>query len=354
VEIGRIGQLRAIDGLCEKKGVLISGFLWDYLNMNSSSSPKVRISRTTKSIALCTAAGLTMLVFSSGPVSADENSGQAGELGLSESLDVDFEVKSYGVAAGLFEGVASVYKPSYTAGLKMKGPVRVVTEDVTVVKGKVKGGNTDVSASYGTKAKGFTVYEKVTGTGWPSDIEVMGLLDSYQKAGKVKIEVGPPGNKSEVVAQKWCAPKDGGDCSEENSADGAISFTVGKKLSDDMDAGKKGSVMAGTDIVIESMGLPTEEVMEIASSMFRIPPGFIEVGRGLLTRAMNIACETVQGQLTFAATERLRVLGSIEVMVRVVSRDGVPVAAAPPPRGSLSIDVTLVGGRVTECVGRFN
>lgn len=332
-----------------KKGVLISGFLWNYFYMNPSSSPRVRVSRTTKSVALCTAAGLTMLMFSSGPVSADENSDQSGELGLSESLDVDFEVKSYGVAAGLFEGVANVYKPSYTAGLKMKGPVRVVTEDVTVVKGKVTGGNTDVSASYGTKAKGFTVYEKVTGTGWPADVEVMGLPDSYQKVGKVKIEVGPPDNKSEVVATTSCNATYRGDCYF-----GAISFTVGKKLSDDMDAGKKGSVMAGTDIVIESVGLPTEEVMEIASSMFRFPPAFIEAGRALITRAINAACETFQGQLTFAATERLRVLGSIEVMVRVVSRDGVPVAAAAPPRGATSIDVTLVGGRVTECVGIIN
>lgn len=332
-----------------KKGVLISGFLWDYLKMNSSSFPKVRISRTTKSIALCTAAGLTMLVFSSGPVSADENSGQAGDLGLSESLDVDFKVKSYGVAAGLFEGVANVHKPSYTAGLKMKGPVRVVTEDVTVVKGKVTGGNTDVSASYGTKAKGFTVYEKVTGTGWPSDVEEMGLLDSHQKVGKVKIEVGPPDNKSEVVATTSCNATYKGDCYF-----GAISFTVGKKLSDDMDAGKNGSVMAGTDIVIESTGLPPEEVMEIASSMFRVPPGDIEAARALVTRAMNTACETLKGQLTFAATERLSVLRGIYVMVRVVSRDGVPVAAAAPPRGAASIDVTLVGGRVTECVGRIN
>jgi len=333
--------------------------------MNSSSSPKVRISRTTKSIALCTAAGLTMLVFSSGPVSADENSGQAGELELSEFLDVDFEVKSYGVAAGLLEGLANVYKPSYTAGLKMKGPVRVVTEDVTVVKGKVKGGNTDVSASYGTKAKGFTVYEKVTGTGWPSEIEVMGL-NSYQKAGKVKIEVGPPDNKSEVVAQKWCAPTYRGNCYEENSVYGAISYTVGKKLSDDMDAGKKGSVMAGTDIVIESMGLPPEEVMEIASStsrispgdIFRLPPRESEAWRRLLTRAINTTCEDLKRQLTFGAPERLRnswvrILGSILITVTVVSRDGEPVAAAPPPRGP-SIDVTFVGGRVTECVGRIN
>ena len=332
-----------------KKGVLISGFLWDYLNMNSSSSPKVRISRTPKSIALCTAAGLTMLVFSSGPVSADENSDQSGELGLSESLGVDFEVKSYGVAAGLFEGVANVYKPSYTAGLKMKGPVRVVTEDVTVVKGKVTGGNADVSASYGTKAKGFKVYEKVTGTGWPADIEVGELLDSYQKVGKVKIEVGPPDNKSEVVATTSCNATYKGDCYF-----GAISFTVGKKLSDDMDAGMKGSVMAGTDIVIESVGLPPEEVMEIASSMFRLPPGLIEAGRALMTRAINTACETLQGQLTFSATERLNVLRGLYVVVRVVSRDGVPVAAAAPPRGVSSIDVTLVGGRVTECVGRIN
>lgn len=331
-----------------KKGVLISGFLWDYLNMNSSSSPKVRISRATKSIALCTAAGLTMLVFSSGPVSADENSGQSGDLGLSESLDVDFKVKSYGVAAGLFEGVANVYKPSYTAGLKMKGPVRVVTEDVTVVKGKVNGGNTDVSASYGTKAKGFTVYEKVTGTGWPADIELMGLIDSYQKVGKVKIEVGPPDNKSEVVATTSCNATYRGDCYF-----GAISFTVGKKLSDDMDAGMKGSVMAGTDIVIESTGLPTEEVMQIASSMFRFPPGVIEAGQALLTRAMNTACKSLRG-VPFSATERLSVLRGIYVMVRVVSRDGVPVAAAAPPSGAASIDVSLVEGRVTECVGRIN
>lgn len=289
-----------------------------------------------------------MLVFSSGPVLADENSGQSGDLGLSESLDVDFQVKSYGVAAGLFEGVANVYKPSYTAGLKMKGPVRVVTEDVTVVKGKVTGGNTDVSASYGTKAKGFTVYEKVTGTGWPSDVEVMGLLDSYQKVGKVKIEVGPPGNKSEVVATTSCNATYRGDCYF-----GAISFTVGKKLSDDMDAGMKGRLMAGTDIVIESTGLPPEEVMEIASSMFRLPPGVIEAGRALVTRAMNTACNTLRG-VPFSATERLSVLRGIYVMVRVVSRDGVPVAAAALPVGAAYIDVTLVEGRVTECVGRIN
>ena len=58
--------------------------------MNSSSSPKVRISRTTKSMALCTAAGLTMLVFSSGPVSADENSDQSDKQ-MIEFLDVDIE-----------------------------------------------------------------------------------------------------------------------------------------------------------------------------------------------------------------------------------------------------------------------
>lgn len=327
-----------------KKGKLIAGLLWDYLNMNSSSSPKVRISRTTKSIALCTAAGLTMLVFSSGPVSADENSGQSGDLGLNESLDVDFQVKSYGVAAGLFEGVANVYKPSYTAGLKMKGPVRVVTEDVTVVKGKVTGGNTDVSASYGTKAKGFTVYEKVTGTGWPADIELMGLIDSYQKAGKVKIEVGPPSNKSEVVATTSCNATNRGDCYF-----GAISFTVGKKLSDDMDAGMKGSVMAGTDIVIVSTGLPTEEVMEIASSMTRIPPS-----RGLQTLLINAACDSLKLQRPFSGTELLRVIYGGYLTVRVVSRDGVPVAAAAPPRGATSIDVTLVEGRVTECVRSNN
>ena len=335
-----------------KKGVLISGFLWDYLNMNSSSSPKVRISRTTKSIALCTAAGLTMLVFSSGPVSADENSGQSGDLGLSESLDVDFKVKSYGVAAGLFEGVANVYKPSYTAGLKMKGPVRVVTQDVTVVKGKVTGGNTDVSASYGTKAKGFTVYEKVTGTGWPADIEVGELLDSYQKVGKVKIEVGPPDNKSEVVATTSCNATyrgDRGDCHF-----GAISLTVGKKLSDDMDAGMKGSVMAGTDIVIESTGLPTEEIMEIASSMTRIPPSFQRIPPSFQTVVTDAACSALRRPRPISETELLTFMNGSYVMVRVVSRDGVPVAAAAPPRGVPSIDITLVEGRVTECVGRIN
>ena len=331
-----------------KKGMLISGFLWDCFNMNSSSSPKVRISRTPKSIALCTAAGLTMLVFSSGPVSADENSDQSGELGLSESLGVDFEVKSYGVAAGLFEGVANVYKPSYTAGLKMKGLVRVVTEDVTVVKGKVTGGNADVSASYGTKAKGFKVYEKVTGTGWPADIEVGELLDSYQKVGKVKIEVGPPDNKSEVVATTSCNATYKGDCYF-----GAISFTVGKKLSDDMDAGMKGSVMAGTDIVIESTGLPPEEVMQIASSMYPLPPGAIEAATARVMQEMNTKCNTLRG-VPFSGTERLEVLRRNVVMVRVVNRDGVPVAARALPVGAASIDVTLVEGRVTECVGRIN
>ncbi|MCX6422155.1 MAG: hypothetical protein NT180_07285 [Actinobacteria bacterium] len=338
-------------------------------------------SGVSRVVAICGAAALAMVAISSvSPAHASDRSvkSEKAEYIQPKSYDVDHSHKRYTAAAQLMDGAAVVYHPTYTAGLKMTSQVKVVSEDLQVIKGKIAGGKTYVGASYGTEDRGYTIHEKLVGTYWPSDEEEIffcaGIemcnpwmldliqigwpeMESWGKVGKVKLTVGAPGEKSTVTAQVYAQCGVMSSTSQAQEAEelrckksdvvngGLISYTVKKSGS-----GRNNRAATGTHVVIDSRGINYNELTKIAEGVQPAAKPEADANRDSLQLLVPILNRSIcKKAIEVGTLERARYIAAANgYSVRPRSFDGEPVMGTADWRMD-RINVDIVDDRIVGC-----
>ena len=345
--------------------------------MNTRQMSAILRSGKARAVAICGASALALVAMS--PVSALEPSDDSVKSDTAKyiqplSFDVD-DSFTYNAAAQLMDGAAVVFKPTYTAGLERVGKIDVATDGLLVTDGRIAGGDTNISARYGTKKENFTVHEKVGGTNWSSDegelffcagIEMCNrnwwrdfptINPEWDSVGTTQLTFGEPGEESTVTARVFakCNEKPSGSqsqeeeasCDESDVVDGAIiSYTVMGTESDRKNRDKDDQVMSSTNIVIDAKGLSYSELKSVAESMTPVSPRASKASLFFVPVTMLSTCEQAVAAGTFEAARQ--VADANGFAVRVSSIDGEPLMNTADWRMD-RINVEIVGGRVASC-----
>jgi hypothetical protein len=338
-------------------------------------------------VAICGATALAMVAISSvSAIHASEDPVTSGktEYIQPKSYDVNNSYKTYAAAAQLMDGAAVVYQPTYTASLKRTSKVKVVSNDLEVTNGKIAGGETYVGASYGTKAQGFTVNEKLVSTNWYNlpeqeifwcaGIEMCNgewwrdfptLNPEWGKVGNVKLTVGEPdttGVQSTVIAQVYakCGVKSSTSQAQEagnlrcEKSDvvngGLVSYTVKKSGSASKNRAEDDKAKTGTNVVVEARGINFDELTNVASSMQPTPTPTVDMNKGLWQFLVPISHRsTCREGIEFGTlADAIQIAKANGLRVGIVSIDGIPQTVTADWRMD-RVNFTVVGGRVVSC-----
>jgi hypothetical protein len=355
--------------------------------VSTDMSSSVFRSGKSRAVAICAATALAMVAISS--VSALHASDDPVTSGKTEyiqpkSYDVNNSYKSYAAAAQLMDGAAVVYRPTYTAGLKRTSKVKVVSNDLEVTNGKIVGGETYVGASYGTKAQGFTVHEKLVGTDWRSSpeeelffcagIEMCNpewwrdfptLNPEWGKVGNVKLTVGEPdttGVQSTVIARVYAKcgvksstsqPQEAADlrCEKSDVVNGGlVSYTVKKSGSESKNVAADDKAKTGTNVVVEAKGINFDELTNVASSMQPAPTPTVDINEGLWQLLVPISHRSTcrEGIESGTLADARQIAKANGLRVEITSIDGIPQMVTGDWRTD-RVRFTVVGGRVVDC-----
>lgn len=173
--------------------------------------------------------------------------------------DVVVNASNYGRATTVLGDSAVLWRPTYTASLRRKGPIDVIAY------GKPAKRATFAGATYGKRIPSFTIAQKGAQTRWaatPVDHENQALVAS------VPIRIGDPGSKRVVRARVYanCAGEDRPTrrCTEADVARFGGTIVLLARTSVD---GKP----QATDIRLDSNGLSYRQLLRVARGL--VPAG---------------------------------------------------------------------------------
>lgn len=118
----------------------------------------------------------------------------AGVSSAVAARDVVTGATNYGRAATALSQEVVLWRPTYTAALRRKGPIDVIAY------GKDRKRSTFVGSTYGKRVPSFTLAQKSSDTNWaatPVEYANQGLVAS------VPIRIGAPGSKRQVRARVY-------------------------------------------------------------------------------------------------------------------------------------------------------
>ncbi len=271
-----------------------------------------------------------------------------------DSVDtsVQADVESWQEAADLLGPAGSLWRPSYTAGLKQDGTIDVVAEGITMKDGAVTGGSTFAGSSYGSSRKEkVTIVEKWAQTDWAADPET-----DIRRAlvGSATISLGDPGTKVDVPAKIYanCYTKAlSGDAPPPPKSLRCTKADVRKYGGTLEMTARPSSTMGGpswSTILIDAEGLSYKQLVRVASSLQQVPGDYSMDGLELVGSAemRGICGQMVGARMSLDAAQAFAQQSGYTV--RPGSIDGVGQALTMDFRTD-RVTVTLEGGVVTGC-----
>jgi len=271
-----------------------------------------------------------------------------------EAVDtaVEADVDTWQEAADALGPAGSVWSPSYTAGLKRRGPIDVVAEGITMKDGAVTGGSTFVGSTYGSgRTDKVTIAEKWAQTDWAADPQT-----DIRRApvGRVTVSLGDPGTKVDVPAKIYanCYTKAlSGDAPPPPKSLRCTKADVRKYGGTLEMTARPSSTMGGpswSTILIDTEGLSYKQLVRVASSLQQVPGDYSMDGLELVGSAemRGICGQMVDGGMSF--DEAVALAEANRYIARIVSIDGeflMVTADFAPNRYGLS----MTNGRVTGC-----
>ena len=181
----------------------------------------------------------------------------------SAARDVVTGSSNYGRAVAALGDDVALWRPTYTAGLRRKGPIDVIAF------GKKSKRASFAGSTYGKRVPSFTIAQKSAADRWaatPVDRTSQGLVDT------VAIRMGAPGNKRVVRVRVYA------DCR------GATSGRMNQRRCAPTDVARFGGsleVLARTfgpagplasDVRIDSQGLSYAQLIRIAKGLVPVQP----------------------------------------------------------------------------------
>ena len=265
------------------------------------------------------------------------------------AVDTSTTATSWGQAAAQLGIAGSLWRPANTAGLRLRGPISVVTDNLAFANGSPTAGDTYAGATYGKGKRSFTIGEKWANTGWAADPPPS---TERAKVGTITIRLGEPGTqiavKATISADCFVQPKNadpkplpkGFRCapSDVKTYGGLLQMTA-----------KPASTMTApgnTSIFIDSTGLSYGELVAIARSLVQVGPSGGNDGAG--SAQMKAMCQQmVDGRMTLAQAQAFSTANGYGT-VRAGTVDGQPQALTMDYRWD-RFTVDLVNGAVTAC-----
>jgi hypothetical protein len=271
-----------------------------------------------------------------------------------DSVDtsVQADVESWQEAADLLGPAGSLWRPSYTAGLKQDGTIDVVAEGITMKDGAVTGGSTFAGSTYGSSRKEkVTIVEKWAQTDWAADPET-----DIRRAlvGSATISLGDPGTKVDVPAKIYanCYTKAlSGDAPPPPKSLRCTKADVRKYGGTLVMTARPSSTMGApgrSTLQIDADGLSYKQLVRVASSLQQVPGDYSMDGLELVGSAemRGICGQMVGDRMSLDAAQAFAQQSGYTV--RPGSIDGVGQALTMDFRTD-RVTVTLEGGVVTGC-----
>jgi len=263
-----------------------------------------------------------------------------------EAVDtaVEADVDTWQEAADALGPAGSVWSPSYTAGLKRRGPIDVVAEGITMKDGAVTGGSTFVGSTYGSgRTDKVTIAEKWAQT----DIR-------RAPVGRVTVSLGDPGTKVDVPAKIYanCYTKAlSGDAPPPPKSLRCTKADVRKYGGTLVMTARPSSTMGApgrSTLQIDADGLSYKQLVRVASSLQQVPGDYSMDGLELVGSAemRGICGQMVADRMSFDVAQAFAQQSGYSV--RAGSIDGEGQAVTTDFRTD-RVTVNLVGGVVTGC-----
>jgi hypothetical protein len=181
----------------------------------------------------------------------------------SAARDVVTGSTNYGRAVTALGDDLALWRPTYTAGLRRKGPIDVIAY------GKKSKRASFAGSTYGKRVPSFTIAQKNAADRWaarPVDRTSQGLVDT------VAIRMGAPGSKRVVRARVYADCRAAGDartnqrrCTRADVARFGGTLEVLARTFDD------GGPLA-SDVRIDSQGLSYSQLLRIAKGLVPVTP----------------------------------------------------------------------------------
>jgi len=277
----------------------------------------------------------------------------AASIGISatpaQAVDTSTTASGWEQAAAQLGIAGSLWQPARTQGLKLRGPITVLSDNLAFADGSPTAGDTYAGATYGKGKRTFTIGEKWANTGWAADPPPS---TERARVGTVTIMLGDPGMQTQVkatisadcfVQPKNADPKPlpkGFRCkpSDVKTYGGLLEMTA-----------KPASTMTApgnTSIFIDATGLSYGELIAIAKSLGQVGPTGGNDGAG--SAQMKAMCQQmVDGKMTLAQAQAFSTANGYGT-VRAGTIDGQPQAVTMDYRWD-RFTVTLVNNAVTGC-----
>lgn len=265
------------------------------------------------------------------------------------AVDTSTKATGWDQAAARLGIAGSLWRPTRTQGLALKGQISVLSDNLAFANGAPTAGDTYAGATYGKGSRSFTIGEKWANTGWSADPPPS---TERAKVGTITIRLGEPGTQIAVratisadcfVQPKNADPKplpDGFRCTRADvkKYGGLLQMTA--KPSSTMTA------PGNTSIFIDSTGLSYGELVAIAKSLVQVGP--IGGNDGAGSAQMQAMCQQmVDGKMTTEQAQAFSTANGYGI-VRTGTIDGQPQALTMDYRWD-RFTVSLVGGVVTGC-----
>ena len=263
------------------------------------------------------------------------------------------QATTWAKAAAQLGTAGSLWKPTRTLGLPMRGKIDVFAENLTIVDGAVvQGGEylpaTAAGTQYGTNRRGFDIVQKWADTTW-----ALGIADSWHQApvGTARVLLAPhdPDRPNRVTvrisANCWrpnsntpSQPPRSFRCSQRDVlTHGGVMTLTARPVSTMTDPGN-------TTIRVSSNGLTYAQLLRIAGGLTQTM-GMLTDGVG--SAQMRATCrQMVDGKMT--TTQAATLADGNGYITRVVEQDGVSMPATADFRYN-RINLAVTNNVVTNC-----
>ena len=265
---------------------------------------------------------------------------------------VEVSVDTWAEAADVLGPAGSLWRPSYTAGLKQDGRIDVVAEGITMKDGAVTGGSTFAGSTYGSSRKEkVTIVEKWAQTYWAADPQT-----DIRRApvGRVMVSLGDPGTKVKVPAMIYanCYTKAlSGDAPPPPASLRCSKADVRKYGGTLVMTARPSSTMGApgrSNLQIDVTGVSYRDLVRVASSLEQVPGDYTLDGIELVGSAemRGICGQMVSDRMSLEAAQAFAQQSGYTV--RAGSIDGVGQPVTMDFRTD-RVTVALNGGVVTDC-----
>lgn len=263
------------------------------------------------------------------------------------------QAKTWEQAAAQLGTAGSLWKPTRTLGLPLRGTIGVFAQSLTIVDSAVvRSGEalpaTAAGARYGTNRRGFDIVQKWANTTWG-----LGMVQSWQQApvGTARVLLAPhdPDRPNRVTvrisANCWrpnsntpSEPPRSFRCSQQDVRKyGGVMTLTARPASTMTDPGN-------TTIRVSSYGLTYAQLLRIAGGLTQVM-GTLTDGVG--SAQMQATCrQMVEGKMTTPQANTLAEGNGY--ITRIVEQDGVSLPATADFRYN-RINLAVTGGVVTNC-----